>query len=74
MLLLFGTIASAGIANLVNHKVDMSRTRNIIIVSITLTLGIGGAVVSFGGFTMAGIGLAAIVGVVLNLILPQEQE
>lgn len=74
MLLLFGTIASAGIANLVNHQVDMSKTRNIIIVSLILTLGIGGAIISFGGFTMAGIGLSAIIGVLLNLILPQGNE
>lgn len=74
MLLLFGTIASAGIANLVNHQVDMSKTRNIIIVSLILTLGIGGAIISFDGFTMAGIGLSAIIGVLLNLILPQGNE
>lgn len=74
MLLLFGTIAAAGIANMVNHQVDMSKTRNIIIVSLTLTLGIGGAVISFGEFSMAGIGLAAIVGVLLNLVLPQDKD
>ena len=74
MLLLFGTIASVGVQNLINHKVDLNQTRNIIIVSVTLTSGIGGAIFSVGSFTMSGIGLAAIVGVVLNLLLPKVKE
>lgn len=74
MLLLFGTIASVGIQNLIQHRVDLNQTRNIIIISITLTMGIGGAVLSFGGFSMSGIGLAAIIGVVLNLVLPSENK
>ena len=71
MLLLFGTIACAGIGNLVNNCIDLSRTRNIIIVSLTLTVGIGGAVLTWGDFSLSGIGLAALVGVLLNLILPK---
>ena len=72
MLLLFGTIACAGIGNLVNNCIDLSRTRNIIIVSLTLTVGIGGAVLTWGDFSLSGIGLAALVGVLLNLILPKD--
>lgn len=71
MLLLFGTIASTGIVNLIQHKINMTDTRNIVIVSITLTLGIGGAALSYGNFTLSGIGLAAVVAVILNLILPR---
>jgi len=74
MLLLFGTIACAGIANLVNHKVDLHKTRNTVIAALTLTTGIGGAAFQWEQFSLSGIGLAAIVGVVLNLILPQERE
>ena len=74
MLLLFGTIASVGVQNLVQHKVNLNETRNIIIVSITLTMGIGGAVLSWGDLSISGIGLSAIVGVVLNLLLPQTKE
>lgn len=74
MLLLFGTIASVGIQNLINHKVDLNQTRNIIIVSVTLTLGIGGAVLTFGTFSISGIGLSAVVGVLLNLLLPQSKK
>ena len=74
MLLLFGTIASVGVQNLVQHKVDLNRTRNIIIISITLTMGIGGAVLQWGSFSISGIGLSAMVGVILNLILPPAKE
>lgn len=74
MLLLFGTIASVGVQNLIHHKVDMNETRNVIIISVTLTMGIGGAVLSAGDFAMSGIGLSAIIGVVLNLLLPQPKR
>ena len=74
MLLLFGSIASVGVKNLINNKVDFKQTRNIIIVSVMLTMGIGGAVLSFGSFSMSGIGLSAIVGVLLNLLLPASKE
>ena len=74
MLLLFGTIATAGVANMLKHKVDLSDTRNIVIFSMTMTLGIGGAAFTWGEFSLSGIGLAAIVGVVLNLVLPRGKS
>jgi len=73
MLLLFGTIASVGVQNLIQHKVDLNSTRNIIIVSVTLTMGIGGAILTFGTFSISGIGLSAVVGVLLNLLLPKKK-
>jgi uracil permease len=73
MLLLFGSIASVGVQNLIQHKVDLNQTRNIIIVSVTLTMGIGGAILSFGTFSISGIGLSAVVGVLLNLLLPRSK-
>lgn len=73
MLLLFGTIASVGVQNLIQNKIDLNQTRNTIIVSITLTVGIGGAVLSWGSFAISGIGLAAVVGVLLNLVLPKDR-
>ena len=72
MLLLFGSIASVGVQNLINHKVDLNQTRNIIIVSVTLTMGIGGAVLTFGTFSISGNGLSAVIGVLLNLLLPRK--
>jgi uracil permease len=74
MLLLFGMIAATGVNNMIANKTDMSVTRNLIIVSLILTTGIGGAIFKIGDFTFAGIGLAAMVGVVLNLILPGHKE
>ncbi|BDE80987.1 uracil-xanthine permease family protein [Porphyromonas somerae] len=73
MLLLFGTIAGAGINNLLNSRVNLSSPRNIVIISVTLTTGIGGAVLSMGRFTLGGIGLSAIIAVLLNLILPETE-
>lgn len=74
MMLLFGTIASVGISTLVNDRTSMDNTRNLIIVSLTLTFGIGGAVFEMGEFSMTGIGLAAIIGVLLNLVLPHPDK
>ena len=74
MLLLFGTIASVGVNTLVKNKVDLGDTRNLVIASLILTNGIGGAEMTIGAITIGGIGLAALVGVLLNLIIPQKKE
>lgn len=70
MLLLFGMIASIGIKTLVDSKTNFSETRNQVIVAVILTVGIGGAIISYGNFSLSGIGLASVVGVLLNLVLP----
>lgn len=74
MLLLFGSIASVGVESMINNKIDMSQTRNIIIVSFMLTLGVGNATVSFGSISFSGIALAASVGIILNLVLPKRER
>lgn len=71
LLLLFGIIASIGLGTIVRGKVDMNNPRNMIIVSMILVLAIGGMVIDFGGVAFSGIGLGAIVGIILNLILPK---
>jgi uracil permease len=73
MLLLFGTIASVGINTLIKNKVDMGNTRNLVISSLILTLGIGGAEFTCGSITLGGIGLSAIVCVLLNLVIPRSK-
>lgn len=73
MLLLFGTIAAVGVNSLVKNRVDLGNTRNLVIVSIILILGIGGAEFSVGTFNFGSIGLSAVVGVLLNLILPKSK-
>ena len=73
MLLLFGTIASVGVNTLVKNRIDLGNTRNLVIASLILTTGIGGAEMTIGSITIGGIGLAALVGVILNLIIPQKK-
>ncbi|MRY60835.1 uracil permease, partial [Parabacteroides distasonis] len=48
--------------------------RNLIIASSMLVLGLGGAVLNLGSLMLSGTALSAIVGVVLNLILPHEEK
>lgn len=74
MLLLFGTIASVGANTLIKNRIDLGNTRNLVIVSLILTTGIGGAEMCIGNITIGGIGLAALVGVILNLIIPNKAE
>lgn len=73
-ILLFGIIASSGLRMLVENKVDFSRKRNLIIASVILVIGIGGAALHIGKvFSLEGMALASIIGVVLNLVLPGKQ-
>ncbi|BDD10027.1 uracil permease [Fulvitalea axinellae] len=74
MLLLFGMIANVGIKSLVESKTDLNKTRNQVIVAVILTVGMGGAVASYESMKLAGIGLASVVGVILNLILPDNSK
>lgn len=69
--LLFGMIASIGLRTLVENNVDLSKNRNLVIVSVTLVVGISNLTLNFAGLEFGGMGLAAIVGIVMNLILPE---
>ena len=70
-IILYGVIASNGLRTLVDNKVDFSSTRNLIIASSMLVIGLGGAILDLGFVAFAGTALAAIVGVSLNLLLPK---
>ena len=72
--LLFGMIASIGLRTLVENEVDLSKNRNLVIVSVTLVVGISNLTLSFAGLEFGGMGLAAIVGIVMNLILPEIEK
>ncbi len=74
LLLLFGIIASIGMGTLIKEKVDLQDPRNMIIVSMILVFAIGGMTFDFGGVAFSGIGLGAIVGIVLNLVLPKTKH
>ncbi|MEX0924117.1 MAG: solute carrier family 23 protein [Rhodovibrionaceae bacterium] len=68
---LFGVIASNGLRTLIDAKVDLSEKRNLLISSIILVIGIGGASLQLGDvITVTSMALAAITGVLLNAVLP----
>ena len=73
MLLLFGAITVVGLNTLVRAGEDLTEARNLSIVALILVCGIGGMVLSIGKFTLGGIGMAGILGVVLNLVLPKQK-
>jgi len=68
-ILLFGMISSIGIKNMVDHKVDLTNPKILMTSAAMLVLGLGGAKFSFGNFELEGLGLAALVGILLNVIL-----
>ncbi len=73
LILLFGAIAAIGMNTLVKDGRDLSRPRNLVIVSIALVFGIGGMSLGTDTFSLQGIGLSAIVAIVLNLVLPADR-
>jgi uracil permease len=74
-ILLFGIIASSGLRMLVDSNIDFGDKRNLVISSIILVIGIGGAKLHFTDtFVIEGMALAAIVGVLLNLLLPGKPQ
>lgn len=71
-LILYGFIASNGLKTIVDEKVNLGETRNVIIISVMLVIGLGGAVIKIGSQgQFAGAALAMIFGIILNLILPK---
>ncbi len=74
MILLFGMITVIGINTLVKAGDDLTTPRNMVIVAVILVAGIGGMSFSAGSFAIEKIGLAGILGLLLNLILPQERK
>ncbi|WFN34619.1 uracil-xanthine permease family protein [Methanogenium sp. S4BF] len=74
LILLFGLIASLGIEQMVKNQVDLTVPKNLAILAVVLVSGIGGLFIPIGDFQLAGIGLAAIIGVALNLIIPEPKK
>jgi len=68
--LLFGSIAVVGLNTLIRHQVDLSESRNLVIVGVTLVFGIGNMALG----QLEGIALCAVVAVALNLVLPGSKE
>ncbi|MCK2183326.1 uracil-xanthine permease family protein [Halomonas getboli] len=74
MTLLFGSIAVVGMNTLVRAGKPLTAPRNLVVVSLILVFGIGGMQLGGGQFTLQGVGLAALVGILLNAILPRAEE
>lgn len=66
-IVLFGMIAAVGLKTLIDNKVNVDG-KNLIIIAVMIVTGLGGAKISIGNFELEGIGLAAIIGLLLNLI------
>ena len=73
MMLVFGSIAAVGMSTLIKAKVDMGEARNLVIVSVVMTFGIGGMFINLGEFSLKAISLCAIAAIIMNLILPKEK-
>lgn len=80
-IILFGMIASIGMRVMVENKIDFSSGRNMLIAAFVLTIGMmsvlgenNPAVINLGFIQLEGLSLATIVGIVLNLVLPEETE
>ena len=77
-LLLYGFIAVNGLKVLIKNQVDFEKSKNVIVASSMLVLGLGGAAISVVcgdlSLTISGMSLASLVGIILNLILPDEEE
>ena len=78
-LLLYGFISVNGLKVLIQNKTDFTKNKNIIIASAMLVLGLGGAAFSIAtgngvSVSISGMSLAALVGIILNLIIPDEED
>ncbi|TCJ94791.1 uracil permease [Volucribacter psittacicida] len=74
MMLVFGSIAVVGMSTLIRAKVDVTEARNLCIISVVMTFGIGGMFVNVGEISLKGISLCAVVAILLNLILPKAKD
>ena len=74
LVVLFGTVVVVGMDTIMRSRVDLLQPRNIAIAAAILMLGVGGASFKTGSFALEGIGLSSIIGVLLNLLLPQGKS
>ena len=72
MILLFGAIMVVGLNTLVRAGEDLMEPRNLAVVALIIIFGVGGMTFNIGSFRLGGIGLAAVTGVLLNLLLPDD--
>nr|WP_122011694.1 uracil-xanthine permease family protein [Maliibacterium massiliense] len=72
-IILYGMIASVGLRTLVENQVDFKKSRNLLIVAVMMVMGLGGAAFQINDIvSISGVALAAIIGIVLNKLLPEN--
>lgn len=71
-MILYGYIASSGLRTIISSKVDLENNRNLIIVSVVLTVGVSGIIFLDAAF--GGVSLAMVLGVILNFVLREKKE
>lgn len=74
-LVLYGMISAVGVRNVVENKVDFTKSRNVLIAALILVLSIGisystAGVLSLGSINLSGLAVGSIVGIVLNAVMP----
>ena len=74
-LVLYGMISAVGVRNIVENQVDFTKSRNVLVAALILVLAIGikygaGDAIDLGFTKLSGLAVAALVGVILNAILP----
>jgi uracil permease len=73
LILFFGILVVVGIKCLLKVQSELMVFRNILVVLLILVTGIGGITFSAGTFTLKGVSLATLTGVILNLVLPDKK-
>ena len=77
-LLLYGFIEVNGLKVLIKNQIDFNKTKNVVVASTMLVLGLGGATITIAtgdlSVTISGMSLAAIMGIALNLLIPNDSE
>ena len=86
-IVLYGMIAAVGVRTMISAKVDFNQSRNLLIFAVVSVIGIGVTIATYvpenlsvagislgGNFSLSGLFIAMIAGVVLNLILPKEDK
>ncbi|MBO0439505.1 solute carrier family 23 protein [Candidatus Enterococcus ikei] len=68
---LFGVIAASGLKILIDNQIDFDKKKNLLIASVILVIGIGGLVFKLDTFELSSMALATVLGIILNLILPE---
>ena len=74
-MILYGMISAVGVRNVVENQVDFSKSRNVIIAALEMSLALGisfssAGAIKLGSVSLSGLAVGALVGIILNAVLP----